>query len=129
MSRKAADHRRKALMQNIEGEHSTEELIKAIEFFDGKCAYTGKPLEEHFHIDHVVPVSKGGTNYIWNIVPANGSPNISKSDNDMEEWYRQQSYFSEERLQRIYEWIDFQKSIKGEKYYESGNIEETTSGE
>lgn len=36
--------------------------------------------------DHVVPLSKGGTNYIDNIVPACVSCNSSKRDKFLSEW-------------------------------------------
>lgn len=35
------------------------------------------------------------------------SYNISKLNRNMEDWYRQQEYFSEERLQKIYEWCKY----------------------
>ena len=112
LSRRAANQKRKARMKKIEGAHSKEELLLALEFFDYKCAYSGEVLEEEYHIDHIVPVSKGGTNHIWNIVPANSGPNLSKRDHKMENWFRKQSYFSEERLRKIYEWIELQKNLK-----------------
>lgn len=45
----------------------------------------------------------------------------------MEEWYRQQPYFSQERLQKIYEWVNLQNSIKGEEENESRDIKEVAS--
>lgn len=110
LSRKNANHRRKARMRSIEGDYSKDDLKQALEFFNYQCAYSGEPLEQHYHIDHVIPVSKGGTNYIWNIVPANSGPNGTKRDNEMEEWFRKQTYFSEERLHRIYQWIELCKT-------------------
>lgn len=118
LSHRNANRRRKARMKNIEGDHSKDEMLSVLEFFDYKCAYSGEPLEEEYHIDHVIPVSKGGTNYIWNIVPANSGPNIAKRDSEMEEWFRKQPYFTEERLQKIYEWIDIQKNLKLQESYE-----------
>lgn len=69
----------------------------------------------------------GSTNYIWNIIPCNSYANTSKHNADMEEWYRQQPYFSEERLQKIYEWVNLQKNIKGEEENESRDIKEVAS--
>lgn len=69
-----------------------------------------------YHLDHIVALKNGGTNYIWNIVPCNHSPNESKGTKDMESWFRQQEYFSEERLNRIYEWIYLKKQeLEGDK--------------
>ena len=128
LSSRRSAHKRRMLLKD-RGDFTIEEVLIALDFFDYQCAYTGETLEECYHLDHVVPVIKGGYNYIWNIVPSNPAPNLSKGASDMEEWYRQQPYFSEERLHKIYEWVDLQKSIKGEENYESRNIEETASGE
>lgn len=113
-SERASRHKRRALILKNGGIFTKEEVFEALAFFDYKCAYTGEPLEDSYNLDHIVALTKGGTNYIWNIVPCNKSPNSSKNNSEMEEWYRKQPYFLEERLQKIYEWINLQKSIKGE---------------
>ena len=119
-------HKYRSLKMMAEGNYTTTEAQEVLMFFDNKCAYTGIPLEEGFHLDHVVALSKGGCNYIYNLVPSNPGPNISKGANDMEEWYRKQEYFSEERLQKIYDWIQLkQKDIKGEENDER-HIDEVT---
>lgn len=123
ISARRSVHKRRLLLKS-RGDFTKEDVVDALEFFNFKCAYTGDPLEEHYHLDHIVPVINGGLNYIWNIVPSNPTPNLSKGSKEMETWYRQQPYFSEERLQKIYDWINLQKSVKGEENYESRNIEE-----
>lgn len=35
---------------------------------DGWCMYCGEPLDLSFHIDHVMPISKGGSNQRENLV-------------------------------------------------------------
>ena len=116
--------KRRCLLQSAEGEFTTEDVARLLLFFDNKCAYTGEPLEKSYHLDHVLAINNGGTNYIWNIVPSNPFPNLSKGTQDMESWYRKQSYFSEDRLQKIYDWIESQKNEKGEIYYGTRNIKE-----
>ena len=118
-----AHEKRRCLLQNAEGNFTTEEVANLLVFFDNKCAYTGEPLEKSYHLDHVVAISNGGSNYIWNIVPSNQLPNLSKGTHDMEGWYRRQPYFSEDRLQKIYDWINLQINAKGENYYDTRNIE------
>lgn len=109
-------HKYRALKMSAEGKYTKTDVQELLMFFDGKCAYTGAPLEEGFHLDHVVALSKGGCNYIYNLVPSNQGPNLSKGSKDMEKWYRKQEYFSEKRLQKIYDWIQLkQKDIKGEE--------------
>lgn len=106
------EHRnlRRAWKYNVTGNFTEKEFKEiSLNFFGWKCAYTGEPIQEDLsncHREHVVPLSKGGDNGIWNIVPALDWVNLSKNNSNMEEWYRQQSYFSEERLNKIYEYID-----------------------
>ena len=75
-----------------------------IDYFDNECAYCGKKNTE-LEQDHIVPVSTSGRYSKDNIVPACRHCNSSKSNKDMEEWYRKQKFFSEDRLEKI-------KSIK-----------------
>lgn len=47
------------------------------------CIYCGDKSE---HMDHVIPVSKGGRHSVGNLVPACAKCNISKSDKFLVEW-------------------------------------------
>lgn len=92
------------------GSYTSEHWKECLIFFNYRCAYTGEVLKyNNTHVEHIIPISKEGTNYIWNICPSIDYANLSKNDNNMEEWYRQQRYFSEERLQKIYLWIEYAK--------------------
>ena len=86
------------------GSYTQLQWLDTLEYFDYKCAYTGECIKHGCHVEHIVPVSKGGTSYIWNLVPSTASANLSKHNRDMEEWYREQEYFCEERLNKIYEY-------------------------
>jgi len=59
--------RRYAREKNAEGSHSLQEWNELKEKFNQKCAICGefKKLTK----DHVIPLSKGGTDYISNIQP------------------------------------------------------------
>lgn len=74
--RKANKHRRRALKQNAEGSFTDQEWIELCNQYGNKCLSCGeqKPLEA----DHIVPLSKGGTNFITNIQPLCKSCNCSK---------------------------------------------------
>jgi hypothetical protein len=84
-------YRRRLNLAKIEGSHTKAEFEEKCVFFKGRCVYCGekKPL----YPDHVVPVSKGGTDYISNIVPACWSCNSSKQAKSEEEFraYRSRS--------------------------------------
>ncbi len=53
---------------------------------NGKCAYCDKELNGKFSIDHILPVSRGGTNWPNNIALCCSSCNSSKNNKTIEEW-------------------------------------------
>lgn len=63
------------------------------------CAYCGVDAKKT--VDHVVPFKLSGLHVPSNIVGACGRCNSSKCDRPVEEWYRAQPFFSEQRWQRI----------------------------
>ena len=101
---KGYTHKRRALKLGNGGSYTKSQWLDTLEYFDYKCAYTGECIKHSCHVEHIVPISKGGTSYIWNLVPSTASANLSKQNRDMEEWYREQEYFCEERLNKIYEY-------------------------
>ena len=101
---KEYNHKRRALKVGNGGSYTKSQWLDTLEYFDYKCAYTGECIKHNCHVEHIVPISKGGTSYIWNLVPSTASANLSKQNRDMEEWYREQEYFCEERLNKIYEY-------------------------
>lgn len=97
--------RRKAKQHEI----TEEEWIECLNFFDNSCAYCGLTLEEHkelyaqqLHKEHV---DCNGSNKIDNCVPACKICNPSKREYEVYEWYSQQTFFDEDKLNRIYDWI------------------------
>ena len=67
--------------------------------FDHKCAYCG--ADGDLQIEHVIPISKGGEHHLGNVVPACQRCNYSKATADALEWYRAQSWFAEDRWQKV----------------------------
>ena len=75
----------RARLASAKGSFTVEEFRQKCEEYDYKCAYCG--VEGiGLTIDHVVPLSKGGTCYIDNIVPACLSCNSKKRDKDLAEF-------------------------------------------
>lgn len=52
----------------------------------GKCYWCGALLDSSYHLDHVIPISRGGTNDPSNLVLACPPCNLSKSDKLPHEW-------------------------------------------
>ena len=89
-----------------------EQWLEMMDFFNWRCAYSeeylgGRENKKIRTIDHIISVDKGGLNVIWNIVPMHKSYNSSKWNKDMEDWYKKQTFYNEERLNKIYEWINY----------------------
>ena len=100
--------RRRTKEQNQGNGINKMQWLEMMKYFNWKCAYSGNPLKNETRtIDHIKPLNQGGEHEIWNCVPMYGSYNFSKHDKDMEEWYQEQDFYSEERLQKIYEWQEY----------------------
>lgn len=52
----------------------------------GKCYWCKAPLGDVYHVDHVIPLSRGGTNDLSNLVLACPPCNLSKNDRLPHEW-------------------------------------------
>ena len=40
------------------------------EKYNGKCAYSGTPLEDDWQVDHIIPIRHGGNSNMDNLFPA-----------------------------------------------------------
>ena len=96
-------------LEECQGEGITkDQWYEMMIFFNWECAYSGIQLnKDNRSIDHIIPLNKNGENNIWNCIPMLISYNSSKNDNDWLEWYIQQDFYNEERLNKIYEWIEY----------------------
>lgn len=83
---------RHASKYGAEGFHTSNEFEKLLRQYDGKCAYCGE--NEATDREHVIPLSRGGSNYIGNILPVCRSCNTSKKEKLLVEWrYRDDTRF------------------------------------
>lgn len=88
---------------NTKGTLTVEQWHDACRAFNFKCAYCGQ--EHKLTMDHVVPVSKGGSTEATNIIPACQSCNSSKCDKDVIEWYTAQPFYDKQRLENIFKFL------------------------
>jgi hypothetical protein len=104
---------RRARMKKLVADFTEEQWKACLVEFDNKCAYCGKESDD-LHQEHVIPVSKDGDYTVSNIVPACKRCNTSKLNRNMETWYKEQKYFSAERLDKIQAYIKALKvKVKG----------------
>lgn len=78
--------KRRAMLANAEGSFTEAEIAELYEEQGCVCFYCSEPLGNDFHRDHYVPLSRGGSNYIDNIVLACAPCNLSKGDKLPSEW-------------------------------------------
>lgn len=105
--------RRKAQMRNSVAIQISGRQIRArFAEFNNRCAYCGSYGD--LHIEHVIPISKGGPHAIGNIIPACKDCNYSKSVHDVESWYRAQPFFNELRWGKICRMLNWQRSSVGQ---------------
>jgi hypothetical protein len=105
--------RRKAIAKENTAINATGKQIAArFKEFDNRCAYCGATGE--LHIEHVVPISRGGPHSLGNIVPACPDCNLKKRDSDALEWYKMQSFYSEIRWKKICAVLGWNKSSVGQ---------------
>lgn len=77
-----------------------ESIYKA---WDCTCAYCG---EEATSLDHIIPRFKSGSSNRNNLIPACRRCNASKASYKMEDWYKQQTFFEQKKLDRILDWMN-----------------------
>lgn len=75
---RAGQRRYRARKRNATGSHTTAEWLAKLAAYGGRCHWCGKKIKGAPHADHVIALSKGGTNYISNIVPSCTKCNMSK---------------------------------------------------
>lgn len=81
---------------------SVEMFIDMLDFFDGKCAYTGESLlDGTFSLDHTLTRSKGGYHFISNVVPTSKHINDRKGTKDYTDFILEVSSSVEEAYQRM----------------------------
>ncbi len=82
-----AERRRNLRKRGIGGSHTVSDFRALCEKYNWRCAYCGKNLTaKTVTKDHVIPISRGGTDVIGNIVPACLSCNAAKQARTGEEF-------------------------------------------
>jgi 5-methylcytosine-specific restriction endonuclease McrA len=81
-----ASARRRAHEVNAEGMHTLNDIKAQYKAQKGKCYYCKKRVGDTYEVDHVVPISRGGSDGPENIVIACFACNRAKHDKLPHEW-------------------------------------------
>jgi 5-methylcytosine-specific restriction endonuclease McrA len=91
--RRASWNRRRAREIGAPGSHTAEQVLALLEMQDWKCAACDVSIKEKRHIDHIMPLVLGGSNWIWNLQGLCPTCNCSKNDKHPIEWARERGIF------------------------------------
>lgn len=85
-------HRRLARQKNAEGSHTHKDVLMILGLQKYRCATCKTSIKRAFHIDHVVPLSMGGSNDRLNIQMLCPTCNLRKSDKDPLRWANENGF-------------------------------------
>lgn len=84
---RAWNQKRRCALRAAEGSFTGEQILDKLSKQRDKCANCKKKLSSgKYHIDHVMPISKGGSNYISNIEILCVKCNLTKHAKLPEQW-------------------------------------------
>lgn len=86
--RRSANHRRRAREKASSNSFTAQQFQEQIKRQKNKCYYCGKRPKKgkQWHVEHVIPLSRGGSNTIDNIVASCPTCNLSKGNKLPHEW-------------------------------------------
>ena len=75
-------------IKRINGILTKEDLFEAYKYFGGRCPYSETPINDNsWHLEHIIPVTMGGTTDPWNCIPVCGPCNLSKGGKHLLDWW------------------------------------------
>lgn len=87
--KRVGDRKRKAAALGAEGEHTAGDVRRQYVIQSGRCFWCDQPIGHAYplcHVDHLIPMQRGGSNWPWNIVLACPRCNCSRSSRMPLEW-------------------------------------------
>jgi 5-methylcytosine-specific restriction endonuclease McrA len=80
---------RDALMRNAEGTHTAQDVKSIYDGQGGDCVYCGADLSEGYHVDHIMPLVLGGSNWPNNLQCLCPTCNLRKGGKHPEDWHKE----------------------------------------
>jgi len=83
---RANSKKRRSATRAAPGKFTANDILAQYKHQKGLCYYCNKPTGKSYHIDHVIPISRGGSNDLSNIVIACAQCNMRKHNKLPHEW-------------------------------------------
>lgn len=84
---RVALHQRRAKRRNAPGRYTERDVALLLRSQKQLCWWCGKKVDpDNYHVDHRIPLSRGGTNYPENLCIACPTCNLSKHNKLPQEW-------------------------------------------
>lgn len=82
----AREQRRRARERNAPGDHTADDVKRIYRQQRGRCLNCRASLKDGYHVDHIVPLARGGSNWPGNLQLLCPPCNIAKGAKDPIEW-------------------------------------------
>ena len=79
---------RQSRLRSAIGNHTPQDIRDLYEEQEGRCAYCGITLHNEYHVDHTIPISRGGSNNPSDLALTCPFCNLSKKDKTVAEWQK-----------------------------------------
>lgn len=86
---KAVSVKRRSSKKNAEGGFSADDVSRMMAAQDGKCVCCKRDVRKFFHVDHIMPLALGGTNWPDNLQILCPSCNCSKGSKHPDTWIKE----------------------------------------
>jgi 5-methylcytosine-specific restriction endonuclease McrA len=86
LSKRVSEQKRRIERERSDVHHTPDDVRHQYALQKGKCHWCDKPVGDDYHVDHIIPLSKGGDNSARNICISCPTCNSSKGAKLPHEW-------------------------------------------